>query len=665
MTTKTDWETPQDALVELREALNLVVFRIMAPTPKMKGSEWANKYLVLPTENAAEPGPYRWQRAAFQKEMLDVACDSEHQEVVLMLPARVGKTTVLLAASGFFAHQEPSPCMFLGPTSGYVKSFTKNSLEPMFRASSTLRDLLVWDTRDSGNTLTLKKFRSGGFIYLAGAESPSQIRGQTIRLGLADEIEVYPENPGDEGSPIQEIRLRTSTFQHRRKLVYSSTPLIKHHSAIEKLFLESDQRLFHIQCPECGHEQAPEWEHIIYKDLKAPHLSCQGCGYLIPEKSKRKMVENGRWIAQNPGAKIAGFRTTSIVSPFASWEEMVKEWKDAQKSTFLLQKFLNTRLAKTFDIAGTHLSEHDLSARIERYAAEVPKGVGVLTSGVDVQRDRIEVAVYGWGAKDECWLIDYRILVGDTSQAAIWNDLANLFIASSYKTIHGVPLRVKVVAIDSGYQAQKVYQWTSQFSKKQKVTKAFSIKGRDEYPKVVDEIPRKSKRYKAPFRFIGTNHSKDYLIAGILNNADPGPGYLHIPVALPDVPGVEAAGERFLQVDYLEQMTSERQVFNPKTGKRSWTLPEGKRNEALDTFVYAYAAFRLLGAQFAETLARRVEALKEKNAEGDHVEQEIQVAEDIAEIKEEVPPKSRRVVKRGAVTYHRPMAGGLFSQIFG
>jgi phage terminase large subunit GpA-like protein len=39
----------------------------------------------------------------------------------------------------------------------------------------------------------------------------------------------------------------------------------------------------------------------------------------------------------------------------------------------------------------------------ERYAAEVPSGVGVLVAPVDVQGDRLECAVKGYGAGEESW----------------------------------------------------------------------------------------------------------------------------------------------------------------------------------------------------------------------------------------------------------------------
>jgi phage terminase large subunit GpA-like protein len=39
----------------------------------------------------------------------------------------------------------------------------------------------------------------------------------------------------------------------------------------------------------------------------------------------------------------------------------------------------------------------------------VPAGVLVLTAGVDIQKDRIECEVVGWGKDHESWSIAYRV----------------------------------------------------------------------------------------------------------------------------------------------------------------------------------------------------------------------------------------------------------------
>lgn len=49
-----------------------------------------------------------------------------------------------------------------------------------------------------------------------------------------------------------------------------------------------------------------------------------------------------------------------------------------------------------------------LLSRRERYNADLPDGVLLVTAGVDVQDDRFEVEITGWGKGYESWGILYK-----------------------------------------------------------------------------------------------------------------------------------------------------------------------------------------------------------------------------------------------------------------
>ena len=51
-----------DAVSAFKQRINALTQHILKPTPKLTGSEWANKYFYLPPENSAEPGKYNWER---------------------------------------------------------------------------------------------------------------------------------------------------------------------------------------------------------------------------------------------------------------------------------------------------------------------------------------------------------------------------------------------------------------------------------------------------------------------------------------------------------------------------------------------------------------------------------------------------------------------------
>ena len=47
----------------------------------------------------------------------------------------------------------------------------------------------------------------------------------------------------------------------------------------------------------------------------------------------------------------------------------------------------------------------------------------MLTAGVDVQDNRFEVEVVGWGSEWESWGIEYRVIMGNPSTQEAWDAL--------------------------------------------------------------------------------------------------------------------------------------------------------------------------------------------------------------------------------------------------
>jgi phage terminase large subunit GpA-like protein len=82
----------------------------------------------------------------------------------------------------------------------------------------------------------------------------------------------------------------------------------------------------------------------------------------------------------------------------------------------------------------------------------------LLTAGIDIQKDRIEVEVVAWGRGKESWSVDYRMLEGQTAEAAVWQRLTALLDAS-YPLENGASLPITKFAIDSGYATAEVYSW--------------------------------------------------------------------------------------------------------------------------------------------------------------------------------------------------------------
>ncbi|ETZ04373.1 large terminase protein [Holospora undulata HU1] len=93
----------------------------------------------------------------------------------------------------------------------------------------------------------------------------------------------------------------------------------------------------------------------------------------------------------------------------------------AKDNEQLLKVWVNTTLGETWVDKGEAPDWQRLFERKENYPIGiVPFGGLVLTAGVDVQKDRIEVEIVAWGKNRESWSVDYRIFDGDPAKASTW-----------------------------------------------------------------------------------------------------------------------------------------------------------------------------------------------------------------------------------------------------
>jgi phage terminase large subunit GpA-like protein len=82
-----------------------------------------------------------------------------------------------------------------------------------------------------------------------------------------------------------------------------------------------------------------------------------------------------------------------------------------------------------------------------------------LTCGVDVQKDRLMYEVVGWGRGKRSWSIDIGIIPGDSASEAPWKQIDALLQRTFKVERVGSHLGIGMLAVDSGYNTQTVYNW--------------------------------------------------------------------------------------------------------------------------------------------------------------------------------------------------------------
>ncbi len=310
-------------------------------------------------------------------------------------------------------------------------------------------------SRDSGNTMLMKEF-PGGILILTGANSAVGLRSMLVRYLFLDEVDGFPDEAGTEGDPVDLAVQRTATFNNR-KIFVVSTPSIKDASRIEQAFLEGDQRYYHVPCPHCGHYQVLRWCNVIFdpKNLTEAVYKCEECGETWHDYQKEQILKKGKWIASNPNANhgVGSFHLSSLYSPhgWTSWTSITREFLDSKDDPSRLQVWTNTKLAETWeDMAGTQIDPTSLMVRCEKWGPELPPQVVILTCGVDVQDNRLELELVGWGRGEESWSIDYHILYGDPSTPELWAQLDEV-LSRKYQHSKDVPdLPIAATCIASG-----------------------------------------------------------------------------------------------------------------------------------------------------------------------------------------------------------------------
>jgi phage terminase large subunit GpA-like protein len=550
----------------------------LAPDPVLTVDGWADRHRVLSSVASSEPGKWSTKRTPYLAEVMkELSVTSRCERVVLMKGAQIGGTEVGLNWLGYIVHHVPGPMLFVQPTVEAVKRVSKQRLAPMLEASPALSERIKDPrSRDSGNTLLMKEFQ-GGTLVLTGANSAVGLRSMPVRYLFLDEVDAYPGDAGREGDPVDLAVQRTVTFSNR-KIYLCSTPTIKDFSRIETAYQESDQRVFQVPCDGCGTCSAILWKDIRWPKGKPGEAAwhCPHCGHVHSEWRKPALLAAGTWEPTSKGdGKTVGFWISSLYSPWLSWAEIAAEHLAVKDDPVRLKVWVNTKLAETWeDVLGEELDAEGLMSRREPYGPLVPASVAVLTCGVDVQDDRLEFEVVGWGRDEESWSVDYRVIWGDPSGPQVWEDL-DIFLAGRFEheTLSG-GLPISAACLDTGgHHTLAAYA----FCKGKERRRIWAIKGAAGSRPIWPRRPSKNNKGKVNLFTLGVDAAKEAIYAR-LKKAEAGPGYMHF------------SGDR--DAEYFEQLTAERVRTRYLKGfpKREWVKPDNRRNEALDCRVYAYAA---------------------------------------------------------------------------
>lgn len=542
----------------------------LVPPSRLPLSQWIETHLRLPQGVSDQPGKVRlW---APQRGIAEAISDPAIERVTLVKPVRVGFTTLLTGAIASYVANDPSPILALLPREADCRDYVVSDVEPIFEATPALQGLLssVSDESDR-NTLLSRRF-PGGSLKVIAAKAPHNLRRHNVRILLIDEADAM--EPGAEGNPIILAERRTLSFASR-KIILGGSPVIEDTSNVLRNYANSDGRVFEVPCPNCGAFTEILWEHIRWEKGRPETAAfrCPHCESLIDERHKPAMVESGQWRATRPGVKgHAGFRLNALVStlPNARWGALADEFLTARPYPDKLQGFVNTILAQGWREAAEEIDDAALAARAEPFSLEeIPAEVLVITAGVDVQRDRLEIVFLGYG-REEIFVLGNRVIWGAPDENETWAELDDLLRSTWHHPAGGI-MRLDAAGVDAGdgENMDRVIEFCrSRFGRR-----IVAIKGAAGNRPVIEQSKTRGSR----LFIVGVDGVKGQ-IAGRLSRDS------------------SIRFSNSLEPRYFEELASEKRTLKYHRGAplRQWVRISGRRAEGLDCTVYAWAVRELV-----------------------------------------------------------------------
>lgn len=601
-----------------------------------KASEWIERKMIISEGNY--PGAYSFKLTPYLKEIADnLSIRSNTIETAVIKANQLGFSVISFGVVAYYIDYGIGPQLFVTGDADMAGETFEKRLDPILE-SAGLREKIKpmvekkGMSRTTGDTKDVKSY-AGTFLRAVGANSESKLRSFPSRVNIIEEIDVFPQNLKKTGNPIEKAIRRADSFGVLRRIYYNSTPKQKSSSQILPIVEAGDERKYMWICKICGKQQPFTFDGfgwdtdenglpdlVIDSDtgnvLKDPvYYRCQNenCGHKYTNADKYDLMaeENGaRWVPTKKPTRpnIRTYHIPAFYSPFRSWLDIFLQYWRVKDDPLLYPDFVNDVLAECSDSYVKIPDAHYLLSRRENWKTsdEIPDGVYFTTLSVDVQGNRLEASLQGWGENLENYMLKYWVLSGRTDivDSECYENLENI-IENQYIRTDGVNLGSPAVTfIDAGFNAQTVKEFCSKWRyRKGTINGVYPIVGRDEVIMSKKQYMKNEHSGIATPEIIISDQKYKLLVYHYLDKERPQSaqgyprGYIHFPADITE--------------SYFTQLTSEELIEETdKYGKtrRKIQNPKKRRNEALDLMKMNFAAVYFMCGEYYESINRRLRA---------------------------------------------------------
>ena len=589
-------------------------------------ADWSEKNIVIP-ESQPLPGVWR-NRVPASLPILDALADDTVRVVCVRAGVQMMKTALLVNYFLWTVDNAPGETLFYEPTDDLAKTFADKRLSPVAQNIESMRQFFKTTKK------SMERSFPGGSVKIMSGGSTSATLMHSARYVLVDEWRSMTLDlmTGLEG--------RQTLYEDiGAKMLVVSSAGESGTCRITELFESSDRGYWNIRCPVCRHLQRPEWRNVRWRksDGSDAVYVCTGCHGRLGDHLLQKANRSGEYIFEEDRNMVAGFHANSLANPFITLSTLARQWLNANRALktkgdeFRVKNFVQDRLAIPYESSMGALDAKQVQdlCSLDYPKNELPQWVTVLIVSVDVQDNRLEYEISGWGLKQVQVKADatevrvgrwkynaleldgkfyqlrrcgvrYGRIPGDPGTGEVWQALED--IRDHVEKVRGLKIRPVLMLIDSGghyTDAVKTYTRISAADMRAGRSKGLAlvlpVKGAN---RTGEPLVRASqgktvlRDYGCELLFVGTDGAKDVIASALRSSRFVRDGSKKM--IWPRNRANAGYGDQ-----YFKSLLSERRTYqvNKNTGRNryQWVKAPGVPNEALDLAVYSFAGVYYLG----------------------------------------------------------------------
>lgn len=395
---------------------------------------WAMKYKTIKNKPLTFQSNYNaFANRPWQEDLLN----DTHPNKVIQKSRQLGLSEMAATEAIWFADvHENVKVMYTFPTKNQMEDFSKTRIDPVLKASSHLSKKL---NKNINNVST--KAIGSSTIFMRTSGDGSQGEGADIDMYCADEYDRMKENVETAFAE----SLQSSEYGLMRRW---STPTIPG-KGINKVYLESDQRVYLHKCDHCGHWQEITYDHIHQMKDGVNKITGEiedGTFEFLCEKCKKPLDrwKPGQWVAKRPDIKeTRGYFISQLNATHITADNIKRrESKYASK-----QLFNNYVIGRPYVNASLLVTEADVQAMITMQEEELTRTSDYIGYVVGID----------WGEPSWCLVLglrkDYRIQV--VGMKKFYRNETQPLYDVKCMISYLKPFKPNIIIADAGYGADK------------------------------------------------------------------------------------------------------------------------------------------------------------------------------------------------------------------